>query len=223
MSVAATATDAPRPAVGGRERKKAQTRVDLASAARRLTFEHGLEGLTIQQIVESADVSTRTFFNYFRCKEEAVVGVDPGLVSELAEVVRARPAGESPIVALTAALLERASGPEAAEGWVQRSELVRRHPALLPRHLTAMSEVEEALAVAVAERMRTSVDRDPFASLMVAGAVAVMRSTFTWWMRSDQQIPLATVLASGFAALSSGFADPSHAPSTVHSTVQEAS
>jgi AcrR family transcriptional regulator len=148
------------PHVGGRERKKAQTRRDLANAARRLTTEHGLDAVTIQQIVEAADVSTRTFFNYFRCKEEAVVGFDPALVAELADVVRERPAQEAPLVALTEALLANAADPEIAEGWVRRTELVAEHPTLLPRHLAAMAEVEEALAAAVADRLGTSADDD---------------------------------------------------------------
>jgi AcrR family transcriptional regulator len=207
---AASAAERPIGAPGGRERKKARTRADLATAARRLTFARGLEAVTIQQIVEAADVSTRTFFNYFRCKEAAVVGVEPGLVAELADSVRLRPLDEPPIVALTRALLENASGPDVAEGWAQRSELVRRHPTLLPRHLEAMSEVEEALTVAVAERMGTSVEDDLTPSVMVSAVVGVMRSTFAWWMRTTPPMPLATALASGFAAVSAGFADDTH-------------
>jgi AcrR family transcriptional regulator len=194
------------PHVGGRERKKAQTRRDLANAARRLTTEHGLDAVTIQQIVEAADVSTRTFFNYFRCKEEAVVGFDPALVAELADVVRERPAQEAPLVALTEALLANAADPEIAEGWVRRTELVAEHPTLLPRHLAAMAEVEEALAAAVADRLGTSADDDLLPRVLVASTVAAMRSTFTWWMRSTRGTPLDAALASSFAALGSGFA-----------------
>src|SRR6187399_1861116 len=118
-----------------RERKKEQTRTDLAAAARRLTAQQGLEAVTVQQIAELADVSVRTFFNYFRCKEEAVVGVNPSLVRELADAVLGRPPIEPAVTALIEALLQTASDPEMAEGWEQRSELVRLYPALLPRHL----------------------------------------------------------------------------------------
>jgi AcrR family transcriptional regulator len=67
--------------------------------------------------VDEANVSTRTFFNYFRSKEAAVVGVEPGLVAELADSVRHRPGDEAPIAALTHALLDNASSPDVAEGW----------------------------------------------------------------------------------------------------------
>ena len=191
--------------VGGRERKKARTRRELAAAARRLTFEHGLEAVSIQQITEVADVSSRTFFNYFRCKEEAVVGVEPGVVAELAGAVRDRPAGESPVVALTRTLLEMSKDPEVAEAWVQRTELVDRHPALLPRHLAAMAEVEEALTVSIADRLGTSAESDPFPDAIVSAVVAVLRSTFSWWMRGGCSVPLDAVLADSFADLESGF------------------
>src|SRR5687768_2849396 len=89
----------------GREGKKARTRSELAASARRLTLAHGLDAVTIQQIVDEADVSMRTFFNYFSCKEEAVVGVDHAVVSELADSVLARPAREKPFAALIQALI----------------------------------------------------------------------------------------------------------------------
>ena len=60
----------------------------------------------------------------------------------------------------------------------------------------------------IAERLGASRERDPFPSAIVASVVAVMRSTFAWWMRSDRQVPLVDVLAESFSALASGFAGP---------------
>lgn len=189
-----------------RERKKERTRADLAAAARQLTAAHGLEAVTIQQIADAADVSTRTFFNYFRCKEEAVVGVVPGQIRDLADAVTDRPDREFPVVALIETLLEVASDPAAAEGWEQRSELVDLHPALLPRHLAAMAEVEEALTVSIAARLGTDPVTDPTPAVLVASVVSVMRATFSWWMRSDRHEPLRDVLERMYGALTNGFA-----------------
>lgn len=52
-----------------------ETRHALERAAIELTLEHGLDNVTIEQIAEHADVSPRTFFNYFPSKEAAVLGV----------------------------------------------------------------------------------------------------------------------------------------------------
>lgn len=189
-----------------RERKKERTRVDLATAARRLTAEHGLDAVTVAQIADAADVSVRTFFNYFRCKEEAVVGVSPSSLREFADAVLDRPSGEPALTALIETLLQTASDPEMAEGWELRSELVRLYPALLPRHLAAMADVEEALAASVAERLGTDLSSDPIPTILVASVVSVVRATFSWWTHSDRAVPLTDVLARAFDALAGGFA-----------------
>lgn len=69
-------TDADRadPApVGLRETKKARTRASLARAALLLVAEDGLQATTVEAIAARAEVSPRTFFNYFDSKDDAVV------------------------------------------------------------------------------------------------------------------------------------------------------
>lgn len=61
---------------GLRERKKQQTRQALHDAALTLVSAHGLDGVTIEQICADADVSPRTFFNYFSSKAHAALGLD---------------------------------------------------------------------------------------------------------------------------------------------------
>ena len=66
---------------GLRERKKLAVRRALSSAAIRLAVERGLENiLTIEDITAEADVSVRTFGNYFSGKYEAICarGHGPG-------------------------------------------------------------------------------------------------------------------------------------------------
>ena len=67
--------------MGLRERKRAQTRHRLEEAAVGLALRDGLDKVTIDAISERADVSPRTFFNYFDSKEDAILGVRPPDVS----------------------------------------------------------------------------------------------------------------------------------------------
>src|SRR4051812_48235481 len=67
----------PLVTTGLRERKKRATRLALHRAALELVGTHGLDGVSIEQIAARADVSTRTFFNYFSTKEDAVIGTVP--------------------------------------------------------------------------------------------------------------------------------------------------
>ncbi|HEY2222607.1 helix-turn-helix domain-containing protein, partial [Actinomycetospora sp.] len=96
--------------VGRRERKKQATRAALSEAAVRLSLEHGVENVTVEQIADDADVSLRTFFNYFSSKEEAVVAGDAARGEVLVERFRARPDSESILTALRVAVLAHVDG-----------------------------------------------------------------------------------------------------------------
>jgi AcrR family transcriptional regulator len=66
-------TDVETPAPGQGDRKKLQTRAAPMAAALRLVDERGLSAVTVDEISAAADVSTRTFFNYFAAKDDAGV------------------------------------------------------------------------------------------------------------------------------------------------------
>jgi len=117
------------PRLGRRDRKKLATRHALRSAALRLVAARGIHHVTVEDVAEAADVSTRTFFNYFASKEEAVIGIDPGQAEHFTQALAARPSDEAPLRALQAVLGELAG--QIAEGeddWLLRMEVVRRIP-----------------------------------------------------------------------------------------------
>jgi AcrR family transcriptional regulator len=77
-----TTTDAERTEFTLRERKKSQTRQAIHAAALRLVDEQGLERATVEQICRDADVSSRTFFNYFPSKAAAALGLPETIIDE---------------------------------------------------------------------------------------------------------------------------------------------
>ena len=87
-------------AIGLRERKKAETRDALVSAALRLADERGLEHVTVEDIATAAGVSPRTFFNYFPSKEDAIVGSSPAFTASVVEALCGRPDDEPPLESL---------------------------------------------------------------------------------------------------------------------------
>ncbi|HET8984877.1 MAG TPA: helix-turn-helix domain-containing protein, partial [Trueperaceae bacterium] len=78
-----------RPELGLRERKRLETRHALESAALDLALESGVAGVTVDQVVERANLSRRTFFNYFGSLSDALIGkskLDP--VPDFVELVK---------------------------------------------------------------------------------------------------------------------------------------
>lgn len=60
--------------LGLRERKKQKARTAIEKAALELVLEHGYDGTTVEDICERAEVSKKTFFNYFPSKAAVVTG-----------------------------------------------------------------------------------------------------------------------------------------------------
>ncbi|MEX1004723.1 MAG: TetR family transcriptional regulator [Acidimicrobiia bacterium] len=189
-----------------RTRRKLATHRALAHAARQLVMERGLADVTTEEIADAAGVSPRTFFNYFSCKEEAIVGVDPSVLTALAEEVEARPADESPVRAISAVLVAVNDLPDTASRWMVRTELMRRHPELVPRHMAGLVQLEAALTGAVARRLGVDPNVDPFPALVVATAVAALRSTMEWWHDNGRPTPLTDALGGAFETLDAGMA-----------------
>src|SRR5579872_6233243 len=89
------------PVVSLRERKKLATRRQLRAAALHLVAEHGLANVTVEDIAEAADVSPRTFFNYFPSKEAALIGEsDPERAGRLRDRIASEAPGEPALSAL---------------------------------------------------------------------------------------------------------------------------
>ena len=65
-----------------RDKKKEATAYALAEAAFELALEKGIDGFIVDDVVQQAGFSRRTFANYFSCKEEAVAAYFMGSASK---------------------------------------------------------------------------------------------------------------------------------------------
>lgn len=190
----------PMTTTGLRERKKRETFVRIVTAARELVSERGIAGVTVDDIAEAAGISTRTFFNYFSSKNEAVIGSDPQGLEAAASALRNRPSDERPARALWSVIT--GEGDDAMlQRWMLRNELVRRHPELLPRHLESFDLATRALTEAVADRMDVDQGRDPRPAFVVATTIAALRSVMAWWQASDRSTDLHVHLATTLTTL----------------------
>lgn len=187
-----------------RQQLKRETSRAIARTAQDLVSDRGLGSVTVEDIARGAGVSERTFFNYFSCKEEAVVGVPEQLLVELDTALRARPKRERPRDALRAVFTAWMDQDVILSRWGLRYELVSRYPALLPQYLAALVEIESVLAQSLAERMGVDAEVDPSPRMLVAAVLAALRAGVSWWEESGRIVPLRRVLDQTFGQMAPG-------------------
>ncbi|WNM26019.1 TetR/AcrR family transcriptional regulator [Demequina capsici] len=122
---------------GLRQRKKRARRAALVDAAQTLVLEHGLDGVTVDEISARAGVSGRTFFNYFDSKDEAVLGLPSAEVDAdvVAEFTSGGPTGD-PFTDLVYVAQSLVTGLAAStDGMLRSLALVRAEPRLLAQQI----------------------------------------------------------------------------------------
>lgn len=191
------------------ELKKRQTRDALQRSAGRLVFERGLGSVTVEQIAAAAAVSTRTFFNYFPTKEDAVIGWDPSMVEDMVEHLRCRPPEEPALVALRATMLHALSPVNRDHrDLLEGLQVIRSDPNLVAHHVSRFAHTERELVAALAERRGTDPEHDHFAALVVAAALMSGRAALMAWCDLEGSIPLVDVLAAHLDTLAAGLVEP---------------
>jgi AcrR family transcriptional regulator len=194
---------------GLRDRKKRLTREALSRAAVDLVAERGLDNVTVEDISAAADVSPRTFFNYFASKEDAVLLPDPATGARLRAGVLAQPPGVPVTAAVREALLAELTAVlnEDRELWLRRMRVVQEHPVLLARVLSGGEEVEREVVAAVAERSGLPVDAT-YPMLLGATTGAAFRVAVARWSATQDGTPLSALVTEVFDLLAAGLAHP---------------
>jgi len=198
-----------------RERKKLATRRLLQKAALDLFAERGFSHVTVEDIAEAADVSPRTFFNYFPSKEAAVLGAG----QERGAAVRKRlvhdAPGEPVLDVLRVVMTDeaRAVAEELTElsgnpaEWFTRMKAAGADPHLTAARAAQMATVERGIAEALAERLGTDLEQDPYPGLLAAMATGVFRASMTFWARAGGTVRLDQLIDQAFLALAEGLPD----------------
>ncbi|MGI5162810.1 TetR family transcriptional regulator [Spirillospora sp. CA-253888] len=191
-----------------RERKKAATRAALSRAAMLLAVERGPDGVTVEAIADAAEVSPRTFHNYFPGKEEAIVACLTDGAESLIDGLRARPADEPVWESLRLAVRELLLRPETREETGALLRLVRDHPALFAQHLSGLGEMERRISEVIAARTGTDADRDLYPHLLAGSVGNAMRTATDLWASGRTGADLADLVDEAFARLRAGLPGP---------------
>ncbi|MEU1726818.1 TetR/AcrR family transcriptional regulator [Nonomuraea sp. NPDC005692] len=158
-----------------RDRKKRLTRQRIIAAAMRLFAEQGYEQTTVAQIAVAADVDPKTFFNYFRAKDEAVFADAEHIFGLLLGTLAAPRPQEGPGELLVRAVQEYAARrrpevprkePEELSAGVR---LMMTTPALQAKGLYLMLNLQRRMA---GELLKAFPDQlDPITAAAMTGAL----------------------------------------------------
>lgn len=207
-------TTSPEP--GLRERKRLATRRAIQLAVLDLVVERGLDGITVDEVSRVADVSPRTFFNYFASKEEALMGNPPELPADgqVEQFVNGGAPGSLLDDITTLLISAGESTTNDIEMFHRRHALLKQYPHLFAMRMATMRRFEEEVAAVVARRLVVDDPRlqsDPArlgerSRLITLVSFAAMRHAWTCWASGESPSKLTERLTESFGELRTLFA-----------------
>ena len=162
-----------------RERKKAETRTALSQAVLRLALERGLDAVTAEDIAAAANVSVRTFHNYFGTKEEALVAAWRSEFQVYVEALRDRPADEPILASLEHVFSGIASSvADGGDGIAAHTDLLWTSLAMARYRSALLDEAIRMITDIVAARTGTDAATDVYPHLLTAAAISAIVTSF---------------------------------------------
>ncbi|GHH58776.1 TetR family transcriptional regulator [Kitasatospora indigofera] len=191
-------TPAADPGPGGRRAaaQRLQMRQDLATAAMELFAGQGYEETTVDQIAAAAGVARRTFFRYFRSKEEAIFPDHDDTLVRVADLLASADSEEHPLDVVCRGIKEvlrmYASMPSVS---VARYQLIRQVPALREREIAVVARYERLFTRYLLGRFDTAAQIPPgwqrggdddsmLAEVSAAAVVAAHNHVLRRWLRA---------------------------------------
>jgi AcrR family transcriptional regulator len=184
---------------GLRERKRRQTRQRIAEAGLSLFLRKGYEATTLDEIAAAAGISRRTFFYYFRSKDEVLLAYLGGYAATLKALVLESSSAGAPLDVARAALLKIvASFPESQ--MIATARLVQESKVLQARRLATSLQLEQAIYEGLCDLWPQKQRRDGL-RLVAMVSIAALRLATDTWLEQDGKRPLAERLRDAFRRL----------------------
>jgi AcrR family transcriptional regulator len=190
--------DGPAQPVGLREQKRKETLRRITDAGIRLFGMKGYEATTLEDIAAEAGISRRTFFHYFKSKDDILLSMQRGLGEHLVAALQAQKSDKPPFAAMRDAMLGLVSN-YSREELLEVDRLMRSSEAVQARKQANYLQDEQMVFAA----MRALWPNENSASLRALAMVAIgtSRLSLDTWSSENGRRPLPEVLAETFDAL----------------------
>lgn len=189
---------------GVRALKRRRIRSELVKAGLSLFGENGFEVTTVEDIVGAVGVSRRTFFRYFKSKDDVVFEWMQELGEQLLGRLRLRRADETALQAITRAFLGLADYHDAHSRRARFvTRLIFQTPSLSSRYHDEYAKWEERFIRALLPVRRPRAEAAFAIQVQVAVAIAAFVVAVRTWSRDRARGRLRDVVASAFAVLDS--------------------
>jgi AcrR family transcriptional regulator len=164
------------------DRRIGRTRRLLADALIALVLERGYERLTVQDVLDRADVGRSTFYAHYRDKESLLLACFEELRAGLAAALCDRPAGRADPASVAALLFDHAE----RQRPVYRALCGRESGRVVLRHLHGL--LADALRPGVA-------GSGARAEAVVQACASAAVGLLSWWVEEDFPLPAAELAA----------------------------
>ncbi|GJD53843.1 hypothetical protein OPKNFCMD_6622 [Methylobacterium crusticola] len=193
--------DSPSPKPDGlRARKRQETLERIAETGLRLFSRNGYEATTLDAIAEAAGISRRTFFYYFKSKEEILLDWQMrGFSASLHKAVLAQPAGKVPFEVVRDALLKLAAGIRTQE-FISIDRVMRTSETLRARKQAIYGLHEQALHAALVERWPDPA-RSTALRLVAMVSLGALRLAIEEWMQAGGDQGAEAFLTQAFSSI----------------------
>ncbi|WP_440641859.1 TetR/AcrR family transcriptional regulator [Bradyrhizobium sp. PUT101] len=188
---------------GVRERKRRETLARIAETGLRLFMTDGYENTTLEAIAEAAGISRRTFFYYFKSKEDIILVWQSNFTHLMRAAVIAEPPHQTPVDTVKNALLKLTSSYHSDQSIVL-DRVIRSSPALMSASHAKYVAQEQAIFEALCEKWPQAKHRK---SLRIAAMVTVgaFRLAVDAWSKDNGKRPPSAYLRETFATLEGTF------------------
>lgn len=184
---------------GLRERKRRQTRQRIIDEGLKLFLANGFEATTLDAIADAADISRRTFFYYFKSKEDIVLAYQSGSIESLRDTIASEPPDRAPLDVVRNAIL-KCTAAYSAEEMIPIDRLMTSTESLRARKQASYVAQEQALFAALCE-LWPQPTRRPALRIVAMVSIGAVRLSLEAWRQDGSKRPLKDYLQDAFANL----------------------